>query len=692
VARRAGTLGRALGIVALAGALLGSVLAIPAAGLSATVLARLPEPGVAGPLPDASITPLASVVTDAGGAPIARLYSQYRLPAAAGDIPAVVRDAVVAIEDRRFHDHHGVDWRAVTRAAVENLRRGGNPFVGQGASTITMQYVKNYRQLVEANTRSERTAAVADTVDRKVRDMRQAVWLEERMTKREILTRYLNIVYFGHGAYGIGAAARTFFGVAPAELTLPQAALLAGMISSPGRFDPVAEPRAALDRRDLVLDLMTTTGAVTATEAAGARQGGLGVLDPLREAEDGCVAARTGTGFFCRYLLEYLDRAGLAAEDLRRGGYTITSTLDLRVTDAARRAAVEQVPPEAGIANAVAVVQPGLERHRVLALAANRELGPDAAAGQSAFLLPSAPVPFGAGSIYKIFTAAAAMERGLGIRAELPAPQTYTSRVFGDDGEPYEVSGDSGTGERVTLQEALALSPNTTFVALLDRLGSVDPVVEMAQRLGLRRSLAEPATGGRTVGEAVRAEQRASFTLGPVPTSPLELANVAATLVSDGVWCPPAPVDAVVDRRGQPVAPAEPACEQAVPTGLADTLAVALGEDTTFGTGAEAADAAGWDRPMIGKTGTTQEHLSAGFLGATPQLAAAVMTWSDGSPPRPVCADPPRLCAEGTLFGGTVPAATWFAAMGPVHAGRPVAPLPQPDPDHLHGRLPGTGG
>lgn len=280
--------------------------------------------------------------------------------------------------------------------------------------------------------------------------------------------------------------------------------------------------------------------------------------------------------------------------------------------------------------------------------------------------LPTQPVPFGAGSIFKIFTAAAALDRGLvDLDSRLPAPGRYTSRVFTDGGRPYTVTGNSGAPPTVTLKQALALSPNTTFVALLDRIGSVDPVVDLARRLGLRRSLDLPAGGGRTVGEAVRAEQRASFTLGPVPVIPLELANVVATIADHGRWCPPTAVDSVTDRNGRPVPLAGPACEQAVPAGLADTLAEGLSGDTVYGTAARAADAAGWDRPVIGKTGTTQENRSAGFVGATGEVAAAVMTWSDGPDPRPICTgDPPRLCSRGTLFGGTIPAATWFATVG----------------------------
>ncbi|WP_246631929.1 penicillin-binding transpeptidase domain-containing protein [Pseudonocardia nigra] len=210
----------------------------------------------------------------------------------------------------------------------------------------------------------------------------------------------------------------------------------------------------------------------------------------------------------------------------------------------------------------------------------------------------------------------------------------------------------------------------------------------MAHRLGLRESLQVPNSSGRPVGEAVRAEERASFTLGPVPTIPLELANVAATIVSGGVWCPPTPIESITNAAGNPVPLDEAPCEQAVPEDLADSLAIALSQDHTIGTASDAADAADWERPMIGKTGTTQRHLSAGFVGATPQLAGAVLTWSDASPPRPVCAgDPPRLCSEGTLYGGTVPAQTWFATMQPLHDGLPAEELPDATEPYLRGEI-----
>jgi membrane peptidoglycan carboxypeptidase len=223
----------------------------------------------------------------------------------------------------------------------------------------------------------------------------------------------------------------------------------------------------------------------------------------------------------------------------------------------------------------------------------------------------------------------------------------------------------------------------------------------MASRLGLRQTMASNMQGNKPDPKAGSVELRASqtenfkskgnwagnasFTLSPAPVSTLELANVAATLMSGGTWCPPSPLLEVLDRNGKTVDVAEQPCEQAVQEGLANTLVTGLSKDVTAGTAQRAASAAHWTRPMLGKTGTTQEHKSAGFVGATPQLAGAVLTFNDSPRPRPICDDPTRLCGSGNIFGGKTPAQTWFEAMNPIMAGQPEVGLPDPDPRYLNG-------
>jgi membrane peptidoglycan carboxypeptidase len=680
---------RAIGLCLLAGILVAGFLfpAVGAVGLASNQASNTVN-AVSSDLVQRPV-PLVSTITDKDGVPIAYVFDQNRFNTPPQAIADTMKAAIISIEDRRFFEHNGVDLRATARALTTNLTASGSALEGQGGSTLTMQYVKNYRLYAVARNAAERAAAVESSPARKLNEIQVALRLEEQLSKDEILARYLNIVFFGHNAYGVASAARTYFNTTPDRLTISQSALLAGMVRSTSDYDPIDHPEQALARRNVVITEMVNVGSITSEQAAAAMAEPLGIQRPLTGLTNGCVGAGPADGFYCQYTLDYLNAAGFPEEELRRGGYLIRTNLDRRASDIAKRAANAEVPTQTrGIANAMAIVEPGKERHPVRALVANRDYGLDADAGQTSYALPSLVQGFGAGSIYKIFTAAALLERGMGIENPVPVMDSYTSRVFRDKGRGYTVgnAGDYRNGS-VSLQTALAISPNTTFVALEDRIGSIDPVVNMAYRLGMRDSLMARDTRGRTISDAVKQERRGSYTLGPEPTSPLDLANVGATLMSGGKWCPPTPIDAVLDRNGNPVKVPEAPCEQVVPEGLANSLAVGLSkDDQPGGTAFAAAKAVNWTRPMLGKTGTTTANRSAGFIGATPQYSGAVLVWPDGSRPSPICdTDPPRLCGNGNIFGGKVPARTWFNAMIPLHEGLPVAPMPPTEPRYVTG-------
>ncbi|HEY3262935.1 MAG TPA: transglycosylase domain-containing protein [Pseudonocardiaceae bacterium] len=682
-----------VGLCVLAGVLLAGMLFPAAGGLGlASNQASDTVDSVSAELVEGQL-PLVTTLLNAAGAPMAWLYDQYRVPVNADQIAPAMKAAIIAIEDRRFFEHQGVDWRGTTRALVTNQLKGE---VAQGGSTLTMQYVKNYLLYVVAKDEAERARVTEQTPARKLREIRIATQLESQLSKEEILARYLNIVFFGNNSYGVAAAASTYFGTTPDKLSVAQSALLAGMVKSTTQFDPVRKPEEALKRRNLVVDLMAEIGSIGREAAEQAKAEPLGVVNPLRTLPNGCVGAGPAAGFFCKYVLNYLAAAGISEEQLKRGGYIIKTTMDPRATDLAKHAAEDQVAKTTdGIADTMAIVQPGKERHRVIALVANRDFGLDKAAGQTSYALPSDTSKFGAGSIYKIFTAAAALEKGMGINWELDTPDQYVSPTCPKvDGKPYTVKNAAeGYKEKYTMQDALATSPNTAFVKLIESVG-VAPAVDMASRLGMRQAMnginrsGDPLKPGeKSRGQTAKDENQCSFTLGPGPTGALELANVAATLMSGGVWCPPSPLESVTDSRtGKAVAVRQNACEQAVPEGLANTLVIGLSKDDTAGTAVTAARAVAWDRPMLGKTGTTQQQQSAGFVGATPQYAGAVLTFADGNNPQGICdGDPPRLCPKGNIFGGRIPARTWFAAMKPLHEGLPVAPLPAPDPVYVDG-------
>jgi membrane peptidoglycan carboxypeptidase len=244
----------------------------------------------------------------------------------------------------------------------------------------------------------------------------------------------------------------------------------------------------------------------------------------------------------------------------------------------------------------------------------------------------------------------------------------------------------------MNVTQALATSPNTAFAKLISQIG-VPRVVDMAVKLGLR-SYAMPGTArdydpdsNESLADFVKRQNIGSFTLGPLEVNGLELSNVAATLASGGMWCPPNPIDKVVDRHGQEVSVTTETCEQVVPEGLANTLANAMSKDDTgSGTSAGAAGSVGWDLPMSGKTGTTENNKSSAFLGFTNQYAASNYIYDDSSTPSELCSFPLRQCGNGNLFGGNEPARTWFTAIKPIANNFGPVALPPTDPRYVDGR------
>lgn len=714
VVRQSAGLVKLVGLCATAGVLVAAVMLPVVGGIGlASNQATDAVDQVSGDLAKGEL-PLMTTIQDRDGNTIAQLYDQYRVPTELSKISKEMQAAIIAVEDKRFYDHDGVDWTGIERAAAKAVSGGDL----QGASTLTQQYVKNYTAFVigKGDDKAYQKATEA-TPGRKLKEARIAIQLEQRLraegkstkeVKDEILAGYLNIVPLGNGTFGVGAAAHTYFGITPDKLDVPQSALLVMLANYPTLLDPGKPRDNVLKRRNALIDTMRDNGMFgpdkeEARKAAdGYKEKGLGVPEKIQPPQSGCVGngnLRTD-GFFCSYLLSYLAKAGLSTEQLSRGGYTVKTTLDRKANDAAKEAAAQQAPPRQtpGIANVMSVVEPGTDKHKVRALAANKDFGNDADAGQTAYELPSEVTGFGAGSIYKVFTSAAALERHeTGIYKQLDNPSTYTSDRFKNGGGPYTVKNFSDTyPKQMTLQDALAQSPNTAFVKLEEKIG-VPAVVDMATKLGMRDTMQGVNSSGQTLkadgsngpsqGEQFKRDNAGSLTLGPGATSVLELANVAATLMSGGVYCPPTPVESVTDRDGKPVALKEQGCAQVVSKELANTLVVGMSkDDKPGGTSAGAANTASWgDRPILGKTGTTETSQSVAFMAATPQFAGAVMTFSDGVRPQTICKNPLRLCGDrqnGGVVGGDVAAPTWYRAMKVIHEGLPALPLPQADPSY----------
>ena len=669
--------------------------------------------------------PEVTTMTDVDGKPIAVLFDQYRYQVGYNDISPDMIRAIISVEDRRFLEHDGVDWKGTIRAALKNSSSGE---VQQGASTLDQQYIKNYQLLVLARTEADRQAAIETTPARKLREVRMALTLEQTLidqakrdkglddaaakqeAKKQIVTRYLNVVPFGNNAYGIEAAAQTYFGIPAKDLRVEQAALLAGMVQSSSALNPYSNPEASLARRNVVLDTMIDNFPERRAELVAAKEAPLGVLPSPRTPTQGCIAA-DNNGFFCDYALQFLAENGMSRNSVLRGGYIIQTTLDPEVQRSTVRAVKSQASPTAdGVADVMSTLRPGKKSHDVLSMASSRDYGLDLNRGETMQPQPFSMVGDGAGSVFKIFTVAAAMEKGLGAGSTIPVPGSIAVEGMGNSGgangcpaNAYCVKNDGRYPASMSVTNALAQSPNTAFVKLLQQVG-VKPAVDMAVRLGLR-SYTIPGSSGygeKSMAQYVKDGNFGSFTLGPLPLNGLELANVAATIASGGTWCPPNPIKSISqikrDQYGNPVMGPDgrraltavpftpPPCEQVVDEGLAHSLANAMSKDDVgAGTAAGAAGSAGWTLPMSGKTGTTEAHRSSAFVGFTNQIAGAAYVYSDGPNPQGVCSSPLRSCYDGDLYGGMEPARTWFQAVKPVATKFGPVSLPPIDREYWNG-------
>ncbi|MBA3339713.1 MAG: transglycosylase domain-containing protein [Geodermatophilaceae bacterium] len=611
--------------------------------------------------PPAGIT---TVLASDGVTPLTYFYDFYRVPATIDEIPEVMQRAIVATEDVRFYQHNGLDVQGVLRALLTNFAAGS---VQEGASTITQQLVKLTLQ-ESANTDEERRAATEQSVARKLREARLALAIEEQLSKDEILTRYLNIAYFGEGAYGIKAAAQIYFSKAPLDLTLPEAAMLAGLVQSPTDFDPVTDLEAATTRRDLVLERMQTAGFISAADAAAATATPITLTLGTAPAR-GCYEATFGA-FFCDYLEKYLTGTlEIPADLLRQGSLTIVSTIDVNAQASGDRAVLNTLAMNDSRAGIFDLQEAGTGKVR--ALSVNRIFGTQP--GETTVNLPTVAAA-GSGSTYKVFTAAAALERQFSIFYTQTTSDPYVSRVYRDGSAAYDVGNGGHYPPTLNLERALYMSSNTYFLSLEDALGSVEEPVRMAQRMGLYSI--EP------VAEQIIAENRGSFTFGPEATSPLALGTAYATLAANGTRCYPTPVEQIYDRNGAPLLKDDGTpyvntsncTPNSIPPGLASTMNDILRKDVEPGFGGQTgANAYIPGRQIAGKTGTSQNNFSVAFVGYTPSLVGSVMVYN------------PTENENVGGFGGGKGATIWRDAMEPILASQPVQTFAPPDPAYVNG-------
>jgi membrane peptidoglycan carboxypeptidase len=669
-----------LGVSVLAGVVLAGI-ALPAAGalgLSAkgTVKGFDSLPG------ELKTPPLsqASKILDANGGLIATVYSRDRTVIPITQMSPNILNALVDIEDSRFYEHGAIDLKGILRALSHNA----SDSTTQGASTLTQQYVKNVFIEEAGDDPTKVAQATQQTMGRKIKEMKYAIQVEKELGKKKILENYLNITFFGEQAYGIEAASERYFSVHAKDLNLQQAALLAGLVQSPTDYDPLKDPKAAVDRRNTVLARMAQLKDITPAQAAAAEKAPL-ALKPSTP-KNGCITAVDGAGFFCDYVREtFLQNAAFGAtkEDREKlwntGGLTIRTTLDPKAQKSLLNGISTHVYKSDTIAAAMTMVQPGTGK--VIAMGQSKPYGFGKNETQINYSVDEdmgGGGGFQNGSTFKPITAAAALEAGYKPSQVYPSPykmaypsvttcsgQTLTSTA----GTQNEMTSEVGP---FAMPEALKRSINTYFVALEHSVG-LCPILKMADKLGVGRADGKPMVQG------------ASLTLGTNEVSPLTIASAYAAFANRGVYCTPIVINSVRNSQGKNLKVPQSICNRAMSQQTADTLNTMLKGVVDDGTGTSA-DLPG--RETAGKTGTTDDRKDAWFAGYTPNLAAATWLGDPGAPGRER-AEMKDIKIGPTYFdkveGATGPAPIWKDAMSGALEGQPVenfttVKLDVPDP------------
>ncbi|MDR7418687.1 MAG: penicillin-binding protein 1A [Armatimonadota bacterium] len=575
--------------VLVAGIAAGALVAI---GAQARDVSRLYEP-----------PSQATRIYGANGELIASLFRENRQIVPLTTIPPILRQAVLAMEDERFFTHRGVDPRGIIRALWRNVREGE---VVEGGSTITQQLARNLFLTQER------------TISRKLSEVVLAVEIERRLTKEEILERYLNQVYFGQGAYGVEMAARVYFGKPVTAITLPEAALLAGLIRAPSVFSPYRNFELARRQQQIVLARMAASGYISTEEAARARTARI-TLAPASNAGLGGIRAP----YFVSYILPRLIEA-YGEDRVYKGGLRVYTTLDPRLQAAAEKAVREGV--EAAKRARLNIGQGALVAVDVNTGAIRAMIGGlDFASSQFNRAWQARRQP---GSAFKVFVYTTAIAEGVPpTRVLEDAPVTYKI-VGAPDWSPKNY--DRTFSGPVTLRRAVEKSINVPAARMIYELGP-QKVVETARAMGIESAL----------------QPHLSLALGAADVTPLEMASAFGTLANGGLRVQPLAILKVTDAKGRVLEDNRPRRQIGIPADVAYVMTDILKGVIRHGTGT----AANIGKPAAGKTGTTDDYRNAWFIGYTPRLSTAVWVGNDDNTPM------------RRVTGGMVPARIWAAFM-----------------------------
>ena len=638
---------------------------VPIAG--PTALAAKSVPSVFNELPGdlQTVAPAEeSQLLDSSGGVIAHFYDKQRIVVPSANIADVMKKAIVAIEDKRFYEHNGVDATGIARAFVTNLGDSGR----QGASTITQQYVRNSlaeRGYLEGDA-DQVSAATEQTTERKLREIKYALALEKTQSKDEILTGYLNIAPFGPITYGVEAASQRYFSKSASELNYLEAALLAGLVQSPVQYDPLTHPEAAQERRDTVLATMLDQGVITQEEYdEGIATSVDSMLHPTVSSE-GCSGADSSKAYFCDYVLsQFLEDPTFGATRIERErllktqGITIRTTLDTAKQDAAYAALTNAIPvgDASGLNDALVSLDP--RTGKVLAMAQNTTYGIESGQTMANY---SADGNFQVGSTFKVFTLLEWFKEGHSAYETVGSNNTfYPNGSFKCDGraittEGYQVNDLAGKTGSMNVVRATGLSVNQAFVNMASRVDFCS-IFQTAYDMGVTEDGEVPAPFPANI-------------LGSVSSSPLQMASVFATIANSGQQCTPQSIESVTDRNENVLKEFSADCKEVISPELANkTAALLTASAGQYYTSTRLGDG----RPFAAKSGTTDGHANTWLTGFTPSLATSVWVGHGDNSSQEVSGVVINGVYHSEIFGETyVGQNIWAPYMTQALAGTPI--------------------
>ncbi|MCB7136282.1 transglycosylase domain-containing protein [Cellulosimicrobium marinum] len=655
-----------------------------AAESAVEVFDELPADLEPGPLAEQS-----RVYANDGKTLLATFYTENRIVVPLEEVSPYMQNAVIAIEDKRFWQHGGVDIEGIPRAVVNNMM----DLPTQGASTLTQQYVKNV--LIEQAVREDDTMGIwearEDTLGRKAREAKLAISIEKRMSKEEILQGYLNIAQFGASSlYGVETAAQHYFSKSAKDLNAVEAATIAGITKAPSKYDPTRNPEESQKRRNIVLNTMYQQGYITKDEYDQGRATAIGDTLKVKPVEVGCQAAK-GSAFFCDYVTKVLisDPVFGETEDdrkaqLYRGGLDIYTTLDPAMQKAAVQEARAAVPADdpSGLEDAIVSVEPGTGK--ILAMAQNRayDATEEPAKGTTAVNYSvdqshGSSNGFSPGSTWKVFVLAEWLKSGKSLYQSVNAnSRSWNNTDFDfcganvrNEAEAWRPGNSDGNDDKgqISVLQATYNSINTAYVSMESQLRLCD-IKSTAESIGYRPSMLKDQDTG--------AQMVPSMVIGTQNSSPLQMAAAYATFASGGTYCEPIAITKIVSTDGEELPVPEASCNKnALDPEVANTVTYALQSVMTQGSG-RAAQLDG--RTSAGKTGTSQLNRHTWFIGYTPQVATAV--WIGNAENDVEMRD---MVINGQFerwwFGSTLAAPTWKAYMDRALEGQPAADFGAPD-------------